>query len=510
MKPLKRPITSTTNKENGKQSRPNYQSPSVSSSQDVPSDDSSPDITPPNSQVERPSTSGAALAAREQIQSADSSITTGGETEMAQLPGTAMGQGGGGDGNAAPGSEIFVEDSPYTNFGRKMSTYRKVHRFLTFGIANTFIEKNVTGENQRWLTTALAEIPWHKPVAYMTPSEFQILPPGCYVSEVRARIVHRGTRIAFETGSSTTGLATLNQIQNVIVGFGLNKSGWGTSCSYTAFNATEPMLPTTIGTPSYSNYQSDWYGVSNNTLSGTSSIPCHQIGFKTPLRNYFSMVTKTTSDVQGGVPCLQELLNMFDGKTTINQVIGEYKYKPKFGMLTAPLRHYRWGLPSFGTAPGLLIPTNGNRQDMITSTVFATTGSGGDDYLIGSTAADTQTPSTFGYTTSIEKSQVTKQGAWGDYHGAQIQPSLHIGVQAIPALTTTVITSPVSSWTDAQADFEVILEMDVVEYTPTKFPFAASANVPAGDIILINSSDSVDEHTCTFAGLYPVNNIKQT
>ena len=56
--------------------------------------------------------------------------------------------------------------------------------------------------------------------------EFNLLPNGSYCKEVRISIVHRGNRIAFETAESATKLATLNQIQNILVGFGLNKTGW--------------------------------------------------------------------------------------------------------------------------------------------------------------------------------------------------------------------------------------------------------------------------------------------
>ena len=94
--------------------------------------------------------------------------------------------------------EIYSPERPLTIFGKKESTYRKVHRFMTFGIAPTWlnVDKETPTEQQRWLTTALAKIPWELPVLYMNPSEFNLLPNGSYCKEVRISIVHRGNRIA--------------------------------------------------------------------------------------------------------------------------------------------------------------------------------------------------------------------------------------------------------------------------------------------------------------------------
>ena len=161
------------------------------------------------------------------------------------LPGTGMGTGGSGDGNANAAMPIYQQIQPHSSFGRKTSTYRKVHRFMTFAIAPTCISVDLTTptENQRWWSTALAQIPWDLPVLYMNNSEFDLLPDGSYCKEVRLTVVHRGNRIAFETGEVATRLATLNQVQNIMVGFGLNKTGWGVNATYTAFTAGNPMLP---------------------------------------------------------------------------------------------------------------------------------------------------------------------------------------------------------------------------------------------------------------------------
>ena len=170
---------------------------------------------------------------------------------MSSLPGTAMGQGGSGDGNASSAMAIYEADKPFSMFGKKKSTYKKVHRFVSFGLANVWLTRNVAAaapqpaEVQRIITTALAEIPVSKPYLYLNPSEFALIPEGSYVSEVRVNVTHRGNRIAFETASTASSLATLNQIQNMQVSVGLNKTGWGNTRSFSGFT-DDGMVPSGI------------------------------------------------------------------------------------------------------------------------------------------------------------------------------------------------------------------------------------------------------------------------
>lgn len=429
------------------------------------------------------------------------------------LPGTALGQGGAGDGNSNNTMPLYMAPKPHTMFGSKITTYKKVHRFITFGIANNWISEAATGppaESQRYLSTALAEIPWHKPFLYMTQGEFDLLPAGSFVVEMRIRVVCRGVRIAFETAAADTTLATLNQIQNICIGHGLNKTGWGVNRFYDAFDATQTMKPTSVAVPTYAAYPTQFYGDPNVTIQ--NSIPNHQIGFKTPLYNYFTLVTKTQNF--GGTPCIAEMIQYMDGKTAINQEVGEWKWKPRMGMLTAPLKHNRWGLPNLNGSVALVVPTNGiisqgHNQSIVGATASA---SGGTEVIseVDIQPANNVVSGDFSYLDDVDKSQFYRQGPWGQFKHPEIQPSVHIGIQAIPALTTSTFFTPVDKWTDAQCDWEVYAEMDVKEYQPTAFPYSTGANVPAGDAIYRTLTGTIypdSENACTYAGLYPINSI---
>lgn len=422
------------------------------------------------------------------------------------LPGTGQGAGGAGDGNANGKMPIYSPERPMSMFGKKISTYKKVHRFMTFAIAPTFISKNLTTpvENQRWLTTGLASIPWEFPFLYLNQSEFDLIPPGSRVREVRIKICHRGNRIAFETGEVATRLATLNQIQDVMVAFGLNKTGWGTDVTYPSFVAGNPMVPTNIAAPVFAQYDEILYGYPNSDANFATVIPTHQLGIPLPLPNYFNVVTATQAF--GGIPPISEHITFYDGKTTIDQPLANFKYVPKMGMIKAPLKHIRSGLPL--QSSGLTIQTNGNlvsgRQAVINEVSKNATGSL-DTVTEGSLniSNNTSVIGTFSIFDAIEKSQTYRSGQWGQYEGAQIQPSIHIGVQAIPSLSSTGILLQVSNWTDAQASWDVVCEMDVEEYQPTKLPYATAANVPAGKVVYRVGNVLPSDDNCTYAGLYP-------
>ncbi|MGS0330163.1 hypothetical protein ACUOOS_25220, partial [Escherichia coli] len=101
----------------------------------------------------------------------------------------------------------------------------KVHRFTTFGLAYKPISITRGGTGNTWtdvfMTTPLAEIPWNRLFMYMNPSEYALLPNGSQVIDLHIKIRQRNVRVAFQTNSSSSELATLNQNKNAIFADGL-------------------------------------------------------------------------------------------------------------------------------------------------------------------------------------------------------------------------------------------------------------------------------------------------
>lgn len=434
--------------------------------------------------------------------------------EEMPLTGTGREQAEGGA-SANTRMDIYQIERPISNFGSKISVYRKSHKFMIFGLANAVIGPAAAATRQhRLLTTALAEIPWHKLPLYMNQSEFDLLPPGSHAVKAEVQVYFRGNRIAFETASSVSGLATLNQISNVQVGYALNKTGWGINRSITAFNPNQPMIPATLAAPRYAavgtTYRGmiqDYYGANNNestNFANSGNYPHHQVGSWCFLQNYFCMYTMssgTGNDLGplGGWPCLQEKLEQYDGKTIVNECIANMEYTFKLAPIKTPLGVVRAGYPLISAD----VNTNGNLSGMRSTNIAWQVQDPQSQAVVETSNDGNRTFSgEFGIYNTIEKSQFMRSGPWGqaDPH---VQPSLHVGVQAVPSLTTASLNGPINKWTDSMGYIDVIATLTVKEHDPTAFPYATVANVPIGDVIMRTSGTLPNDNNSTIAGLYP-------
>ena len=216
-------------------------------------------------------------------------------------------------------------------------------------------------------------------------------------------VYYRGSTIQFETASTATGLATLNQINDIAVAHALNKTGWGSNVAFAGFQDGDSMIPATIKKPMYqptTGYKgmvADYYGHNNTSSSFDLHFPMHQLGRQVFLYNYFSLSTRKAanstdqSNMFGGWPAIAEKIDQYDGKTRVNQKVAEATYKPKMGYLKDPLKHISSGLPypEMGSISGittgghLITPRVANlTRSKATS---ATSQSQGDEFMLGET-----------------------------------------------------------------------------------------------------------------------------
>ena len=436
------------------------------------------------------------------------------------LPGTAQGQGGGGDDGPMAGHEIFPLERPLTIQGHKISKFKKVHRFMSFGLAHSKITKNIppltgqlNGEKQRYITTFLANIPWEKPYMYMTPAEYELLGPGATCKSVKITIIHRGNRIAFETASSATALATLNNIQNIGVAYGLNKTGWGTDITPKAFASGKPMQVTNFDFSGVDNgYIKSWYGVKQDASDSewSAELPDHQLGYKSLLRQYWSLVS--SADSKSGDPMLQTKIQLFDGKTSTNQVIGSFSYSPKIGLLKKQPVYKRYGLPQIDN------PLNGNNGAQVRverniikpqiATINISNLENKKYNALSDDIYDINDTDLINYTSRIEKGPIAFKGMW-DHAGdkADLQPSIHVGIQPIPALSTASLTNTERDYTDCQADFEVVAEMVVEQGEETHYALSTTPDIAFGDKIYAQTKYA-RYNNCVLGGRHTIDDIR--
>lgn len=436
-----------------------------------------------------------------------SGATTNLDITMAtSLPGTGSGTASGG-GNTQ-GQEVYVIPRPFTKFGKKLTTYSKSHKFMIFGLANAVLGPAGTSGSptNRLLTTCLAEVPWQKLPLYMTQSEFDLIPSNSKVVECNVKVIFRTNRIAFETASSATNQATLNQISNLQTAVGINKLGWGLDRSFTSFADNQPMIPTGTAPPKYAavtnGYRgmvADYYGADSiqlvpDNFGPAGFYPHHQVGSFTFLQNYYCMFMESHRNT-GGWPCLAEHLEQYDSKTVNNKCLIDVTYKPLNGSIKSPADYQLIGQP-FERG---IVPVGTSLVNLRNATV----GSGNQN------SSETNVVRTRAYSgmndiySDIEKSQRLTKGPWGESK-PQIQPSVHIGLQAVPALTTAAYlnaNSPLNSWTDSQGYIEVLATCVVMENTPTHFPYATNPNTNIGNVMYVNPTN-INSLTTPINGLY--------
>lgn len=406
--------------------------------------------------------------------------------------GTAKDQAaGGGD---SRGLVVHTIPRPITKFGYQVNVYTKVHKLMSFGIAPKIFVQNT---NDNWLGTHLAEIPWELPVMYLNKSEFDLLPNGSRVESVSCKVYYRQSVIQFEKAATTSGIATLNQISDISVGHALNKTGWGSSVNYSGFDPNQPMIPTGVRAPRYETItgyrglQQEFYGEDQSNANFTSYIPKHQTGHYSFIQNYWALSTNGRPALAGAVqsggwPCIVEKYDQYDGKTVINTCVASTEYRPKVAPIKSVLRNTAHGLPRAAATATIQIPTGGHlpiaNQCNFKNT--DTTAAVNNNREISNTTINyNQQNTTFNIYTPIEKSQIFRTGLYGETD-PHVQPSLHIGVQPIPALTTTSQAAgdgAYNAWTDTRGYFEVVCTMVVKSDAPTAYPYAATANVPIGD-----------------------------
>nr|WPR17925.1 MAG: capsid protein [Chemarfal virus 36] len=432
-------------------------------------------------------------------------------------------------GASSDGMATYTIERPLSIFGNKISTYKKSHKFMTFGFASNTIIESIPNQDA-FMSTYLAEIPWHIPALYLNQSEFDLLPVSARVKSVSIDVIYRGSTIQFETAQTATGLATLNQINDIGFAHGLNRTGWGSNVRFGSFSATQPMIPDSVNKPIYQPIAGiyrgmvrDYYGSNNNSVTFQGDVPKHQVARQTFLYNYWAMSTRgnTATPAQamfGGWPCLAEKIEQMDGKTCVNQVITSSTYSPKFAPIKPPLRSQGHGLPwpaqnNTISVPGLGDMINRRQANIAIANVVPSNG-GIQATSTEASAANANTVAVepvFNIYTPIEKSQYGQSGYWG-IPGGHIQPSIHVGVQPVPALSSAALLiedGQFNNWTDTRAYWEVVATMVVEDHQPTAFPYAAVPNVPLGENVVwapaanrpVALTDAQNDGA-TFCGLY--------
>jgi len=398
------------------------------------------------------------------------------KTNGMELPGT--GESGGSDpdtGNPSPENSVIPRPIQSVN-GYKL-VFRKNHSLLSYGLAWKI--SKLDGTSKSYLTTtSLMSLPVEQPYFYMSPAEFEWLPRGAICKHVKVSVVMRNPRTAFETNSSSTTLATLNQNKFIAIGEALNLKTRGVDRAMKFGSSTAAMV--NQGTEEYikSHHEKFIQAAYGSTTKapvfqeGFKALPCSSLMLPMMLNRYFCTVaTNDAVNKDIGWPNLSHHIRKGDASFLTGKTVVNYSYTPTCGYLSQPFQmrvngYYGDESSEFSNNSITVINKSGNLLSSIVQTDLAS-GSmrQSDNNIIDYESGEWENLAKRNgshYMTPIEKSQYVMNGP-RDAGKSHVQPSLHVGVFPVPRMTTNELKTVPENYTDIEVQWDVQCEM-VVEF----------------------------------------------
>lgn len=339
-------------------------------------------------------------------------------------------------------------------------------------------------------TTPLLEIPWDRVHMYMNPGVYDSLPLGTYIKSVHCKVIQRNIRVAFETATSDTTLATLNQNKFTLIAIGLNnKNDIRVSNMRYGVDPTKSMIPTQVSDPVYDDIDECLYAYpqSNakfNAVIGASNeyaIPCVNFSFNTILhpRNYlvaWNTGYKAPSDTENvkdrGWYNLSSHIRKCPTGKVIDQVIVNESYYPTYAPLKGQLEFAEYLRDNLNiTTPVGTEIVNLNKIRFADHDIGKQFDLSEINVDASSNNNPTETQTTLAtdrnsYTLQVKRMAMIEKGQYykqidSNPNGKYIQPSIHVGVAAVPKLTTTTDLLLPDDFSDVQAYYDVELSMVV-------------------------------------------------
>jgi hypothetical protein len=366
---------------------------------------------------------------------------------------------------------------PLTLYKTGEIVFSKVIRFLTYGLGPSNLAIKPTNTNHRCIISSLAEIPWDRRFMYMNPGEFASLPVASFAKHASCSVVQRNPRVAFETGTTTSSLATLNQNKFGIKAIGLNKNKMikGANRKVMTFDTDEPMIVTSVDDVAYTNYPTILYGYSQGSTQFDSNVPSQPFMIPVAVQNYWATyayansatIPISTNRQNPGWPDLSKHVTQFDMNATagteIINVNYDFNYCPLTNQLPA-VSYIAGDAVYYQPQPKIAKVT----AQVPTHTTDNPTTTEVDAVSINYAAYNPGTS----LTELIDNSYYKGDNSRNQGFSRSIMPSVHVGISPVPRLTAQMAGGEIASWTDVQAYFEVKTTLVVgyhMDHSSTQF-----------------------------------------
>lgn len=354
----------------------------------------------------------------------------GGAKNNMQVDAVSGGTGGGVGAVGGGGGPAIFPPVTYSNGGTHV--YKKRWWKYSYGLAI----KTIVGPQLSQSTTSLAYYPVDWLPWYLSPAEFKALPAGSRVTKVKSTFRLLGTRTGFDHGTTLSGTATTEYVPIAKFCTGLNKK-MNIYNGTAVLKSTEPMTVENITQVDLSLQYAKMY-----SYGGAIEIPRHHNWYASMLINSDDSKDDTFgSYAQYGMFRTDEVLSTCMVNEVLGQPIIQYEYEPKNGMLTRSkaciagnlkdakmLSSYTMQLRSRMPEMTDLIPVS-RKAGIVNLAPVTTPHKVQFTNRIGSSYFQSiEGPPSFDPHTGIS-------GTW------EIQPQVHIGLLATPALNPAVDTA---------------------------------------------------------------------
>lgn len=436
--------------------------------------------------------------------------TSGGAPDVANAATSGGIPGMSGGLNSTFGKNIYRPVCKYSSQDHSL-TFNKVHIWATAGIAEV-PRKNATMDSLGlYCTSSLAEIPWERPFMYMSPGEFSALPKGAYAKSCHVKIKQHNPRVAFETGSAQSGLATFNQNKFGVKSVGINMMKPGRNCSYT-YDATNPMNPLTIVPPDYATIANNMYGsLQSNTAFDTAQVGTTNLSSIMHPNLYYCFVNHSRATFPDGTWTAANSLgwdNLFNTSSiwnmaaTVDSYVIEESYTFGHAPLTEPIPSHNKYSNNQHQLHQPLTHSRAQFDNQALADPAATT------FTVASITGSTEAWHPIEYVDMMEASQVTTVAQ--HLGSVKDQPSVHVGIKPIPKLTTNLAALVPSEWTDVQAIWEIECTLHVGFSTPHYYAYGPNNIHPSNAVMIYENNyflNTVPNPGNMSRGLYNVVNV---
>lgn len=367
----------------------------------------------------------------------------------------------------------------FRNAGLNIQTHKfyftKQWKFTSFGVANVIIDAT----DKYALTTALVDIPWQYAFMYMSPAEWNRMKmfPGIHAKSCHIKITQFNPRVAFNTGETLSQTATLNQNKFLLLGKNLKGYDfiYGRNNQY-KFSATEVMKPDSIINETSVVYRdrlkTNMYGYDNDQPQ--SVVPAAATGHELELAEYFTVyIPKRTSAVEvpkAGFPPVNEFCEEYNAMDFVGKEIHSQSYQFKYAPILPRYPHmYTEDKVLQSTSLEVGTDSEMNRRktfDPDKNTKLNQT----DVVATWCTNPKGEPISYFNDPNLYTHFALEQQGLFGELNdkksGHAVHPSLHVGVRAVPKLTTADQLMAADSWLDTQMYYYVNVTLELQQSDP--------------------------------------------